>query len=132
MRIAVILFLLFSFVQNVLNIKADNIRRISVYAACFRLKLLNDFAKRSPYKKYPFWLIAANSLLSANVGKSRFAAKIALTKGYFIIKDLKGLSLKNPFDRFQNSEKRLKLLPKELFWQTGLRKATFRFCFILS
>jgi hypothetical protein len=82
MRIAVILFPSFSFVQGVLNIKAGDIRRISVYAACLHLKPSNDFAKKSsPFcKKYLFWLTAANSLLSANIKKSRFAAKIALTK----------------------------------------------------
>jgi hypothetical protein len=47
MRIAVILFSLFSFVQNVLDIEADNIRRTSVYAACLRLKPSNDFAKKA-------------------------------------------------------------------------------------
>jgi hypothetical protein len=47
MRIAVILFPLFSFVQGVLDIGADNIRRISVYAACLRLKPSNDFAKKA-------------------------------------------------------------------------------------
>jgi hypothetical protein len=40
--------------------------------------------KSSPScKKYPFWLAAANSLLSANIEKSRFAIKIALTKRVF-------------------------------------------------
>jgi hypothetical protein len=47
MRIAVMLFPLFSSVQNVLDVGAGDIRRISVYAACFRLKLLNDFAKKA-------------------------------------------------------------------------------------
>jgi hypothetical protein len=47
MRIAVILFFLFFSVQNVLDIGADNICRISVYAACLRLEPLDDFAKRA-------------------------------------------------------------------------------------
>jgi hypothetical protein len=47
MRIAVILFSLFSFVQDVLDVGAGNICRINIYAACFRLELLDDFAKRA-------------------------------------------------------------------------------------
>jgi hypothetical protein len=47
MRIAVILFPLFSFVQNVLDMRAGDIRRTSVYAACLRLELPNDFAKKA-------------------------------------------------------------------------------------
>jgi hypothetical protein len=47
MRIAVILFPLFSSVQNVLDMGADDIRRTNVYAACLRLKPLNDFAKKA-------------------------------------------------------------------------------------
>jgi hypothetical protein len=47
MRIAVISFPSFSFVQNVLDMGAGDIRRISVYAACLRLKPPNDFAKRA-------------------------------------------------------------------------------------
>jgi hypothetical protein len=47
MRIAVTLFPLFSSVQGVLDIRAGDIRRISVYATCFRLKPLDDFAKKA-------------------------------------------------------------------------------------
>jgi hypothetical protein len=47
MRITVILFPLFSSVQNVLDIGADDIRRTSVYAACLRLEPLDDFAKKA-------------------------------------------------------------------------------------
>jgi hypothetical protein len=47
MRIAVISFSLFSFVQGVLDMGAGDIRRISVYAACLRLESLDDFAKKA-------------------------------------------------------------------------------------
>jgi hypothetical protein len=47
MRIAIILFSLFSFVQNVLDMGAGDIRRISVYATCLRLEPLDDFAKKA-------------------------------------------------------------------------------------
>jgi hypothetical protein len=47
MRIAVILFSLFSFVQDVLDVGAGNTCYTSVYAACLRLKLSNDLAKRA-------------------------------------------------------------------------------------
>jgi hypothetical protein len=47
MRIAVISFPSFSSVQDVLDIRAGDIRRISVYAACLRLKPSNDFAKKA-------------------------------------------------------------------------------------
>jgi hypothetical protein len=47
MRIAVTLFPSFSSVQNVLDIKADDIYRTSGYEACLRLKPPNDFAKKA-------------------------------------------------------------------------------------
>jgi hypothetical protein len=47
MRIIITLFPLFSFVQNVLDIKADNTCRINGYAACLRLKPPNDLAKKA-------------------------------------------------------------------------------------
>jgi hypothetical protein len=49
MRIAVILFPLFSSVQGVLDIGAGDIRRTSVYAACLRLEPPDDLAKRAVY-----------------------------------------------------------------------------------
>jgi hypothetical protein len=47
MRIVIILFSLFSSVQDMLDTKAKDTRRISVYAACFYLELLNHFAKKA-------------------------------------------------------------------------------------
>jgi hypothetical protein len=47
MRIIVTLFPLFSSVQNMLNIGADNIHRTGGYEACLRLKPLNDSAKKA-------------------------------------------------------------------------------------
>jgi hypothetical protein len=47
MRIIVTLFPSFSFVQDVLDVGAGNIRRINGYAACLRLKPLNDLAKKA-------------------------------------------------------------------------------------
>jgi hypothetical protein len=47
MRIAVTLFPLFFSVQDVLDIGADDTRRINGYAACLRLEPLNDFAKKA-------------------------------------------------------------------------------------
>jgi hypothetical protein len=47
MRITVILFPLFSSVQNVLDIRANDTRRTSVYATCLRLKPPDDLAKKA-------------------------------------------------------------------------------------
>jgi hypothetical protein len=47
MRIVITSFLSFSSVQDVLNIGADDTRRINEYAACLRLKPSNDFAKKA-------------------------------------------------------------------------------------
>jgi hypothetical protein len=47
MRIAVILFPLFSFVQDVLDVGAGDIYRTSGYEACLRLEPSNDSAKRA-------------------------------------------------------------------------------------
>jgi hypothetical protein len=47
MRIVITLFSLFFSVQDVLDIGVGDIRRINVYAACFRLELLSDFVKRA-------------------------------------------------------------------------------------
>jgi hypothetical protein len=47
MRITVTLFPSFSFVQNVLDIKADDIRHISVYEACLHLEPPKNPAKKA-------------------------------------------------------------------------------------
>jgi hypothetical protein len=127
-----IIFSFFS-VQNVLDIGAGDTRYISVYEACLHPEPPKDSAEKAirPIRSILSGLLRLTAFCRPILGNPNLQPEYRQPKGYFIIEELKGFSLKDPLGRFPGPEEGLKLLSKELLQQTSLREATLGFCFIL-